>query len=146
MSTEIEKILKVYKSVSPEELLMSKVPGAKVPKEDVQLINTLRKMGLRDEVINVLLDYVLMTTNMKLPKPYVEKIAGHWTRKKLKTAEQAMEFAKSEHQIIQEYHKRKEQNTKINKNKIQAIEDAVKNREMSDEQLGKFVRTIFLQK
>src|SRR5690606_18383526 len=34
--------------------------------------------------------------DMKLPKSLTEKIAGHWTRKKVKTVEEAMQLALSE--------------------------------------------------
>ena len=49
-------------------------------------------------VVNVLLQYVLLRTDMKLTKNYAEKIASHWMRKDVKTAKQAMELARSEHE------------------------------------------------
>ena len=47
-------------------------------------------------VANVLLEYVMLSTDMKLPKSYVEKIADHWNRKQLKTAKEAMDLARQE--------------------------------------------------
>ena len=47
-------------------------------------------------VVNVLLEYVMLSTDMKLPKSYVEKIADHWNRKNLKTAKEAMDLARQE--------------------------------------------------
>src|SRR5699024_12852544 len=46
--------------------------------------------------MNVLIHYVLLQTNTKLSKPYLEKIASHWSRAQVKTAKEAMEFAKKE--------------------------------------------------
>jgi replication initiation and membrane attachment protein len=39
----------------------------------------------------------MLKTDMKLTKGYVEKIAGHWARKHVKTVKDAMELAKNEH-------------------------------------------------
>lgn len=47
-------------------------------------------------VVNVLLQYTMLTTDMKLPRKYVEQIADHWMRKNLKTAKEAMDLARSE--------------------------------------------------
>ena len=47
-------------------------------------------------VVNVLLEYVMLTTDMRLPTKYVEKIADHWIRKNLKTAKEAMDLARQE--------------------------------------------------
>ncbi len=46
--------------------------------------------------MNVLIHYVLLQSNMGLSKAYMEKIASHWSRANLKTAKQAMEFAKKQ--------------------------------------------------
>lgn len=48
-------------------------------------------------VVNVLLQYVLLRTDMKLTKNYAEKIASHWIRKNVKTAKEAMTLARKEH-------------------------------------------------
>ena len=40
---------------------------------------------------------------MKLSKNYLEKIATHWSRKKVKTVKEAMEMAKNEHRQYQEW-------------------------------------------
>ena len=45
-------------------------------------------------VVNVLIDYVLKTNDNKLERGLVETIAGHWSRKKIETVEEAMEIAK----------------------------------------------------
>ncbi len=54
------------------------------------------KHGMPIGVVNVLLEYVMLTTDMKLPRNYVERIADHWIRKNLKTAKEAMELARTE--------------------------------------------------
>src|SRR5699024_1431568 len=54
------------------------------------------KQGLKTPVMNVLIHYVLLQSKMKLSKAYLEKIASHWSRANLKTAKEAMAFAKRE--------------------------------------------------
>src|SRR5690625_7538210 len=52
--------------------------------------------GLPAPVMNVLIHYVLLQSNMKLSKGYLDKIASHWSRDNLKNAREAMEIAKKE--------------------------------------------------
>src|SRR5690625_6333583 len=40
--------------------------------------------------------YVLLQSNMKLSKPYMNKIASHWSRARLTTAKDAINFARNE--------------------------------------------------
>ena len=39
----------------------------------------------------------MLKTDMKLAKGYIEKIASHWSRKKISTVKEAMQLAKNEH-------------------------------------------------
>lgn len=54
-------------------------------------------------VVNVLIEYVMRTNDMKLPRAYVIKIAAHWARKNIKTVKEAMTLAQTEHQKYQEW-------------------------------------------
>uniref|UniRef100_UPI0020BF4B48 DnaD domain protein n=1 Tax=Lysinibacillus sp. D4A1_S13 TaxID=2941228 RepID=UPI0020BF4B48 len=40
---------------------------------------------------------VMLTTDMKLSKKYIQKIAAHWARKKVQTVREAMMLAIEEH-------------------------------------------------
>ena len=66
-------------------------------------------------VINVLIDYVLKTNDNKLETKLVETIAGHWSRKKIETVEEAMEIARKNH-------KSPTKKVNINNNKIKEKE------------------------
>ena len=80
--------------LSPLELLERYQQGGKVPEADVQLVEELyEKYGLPYGVINVLVEFVLFTHDYKLPRPLVEKMAGHWKRANVKTVEEAQELA-----------------------------------------------------
>ncbi|MGO4888671.1 replication initiation and membrane attachment family protein [Anaerobacillus sp. MEB173] len=120
--TEEERMIKIYETESPLTLLESKTPGAKVPLEDVKIVESLlMDYKLLPGVANVLIDYVLMTTDMKLPKQFVHKIAGHWSRKKLKTVKEAMEFAKQEHQSVQEWKQNKDKKKPQSTNQMKYV-------------------------
>ncbi|MED3562599.1 DnaD domain protein, partial [Bacillus xiapuensis] len=54
------------------------------------------KQKLLPGVMNVLIQFVLLKTDMKFTKGYVEKIASHWARKQVKTVKEAMDLAKKE--------------------------------------------------
>ena len=51
-------------------------------------------------VINVLIDYVLKTHNMKLNKSLIETIAGQWKRKNIETVSEAIEECRKEHKRL----------------------------------------------
>lgn len=63
--------------------------------------------GLPSPVMNVLIHYVLLQSNMKLSKAYMETIASHWSRANLQTAREAMRFAKNEKAHYQQRKTRK---------------------------------------
>ncbi|CAM4014829.1 DnaD domain protein [Lederbergia lenta] len=77
--------------------------GAEPSSQDVQIIeNILIQQKLPCSVLNVLLHYVLLKTNMNLNKNYIEKIAAHWARKKVGSAKDAMLLAKQENKKYKE--------------------------------------------
>lgn len=83
--------------LSPLELLERYQQGGKVPEADVKLVEKLyEQYGLPYPVINVLIEFVLLTHHYKLPASLVEKIAGHWKRVNPQTVEEAQELALKE--------------------------------------------------
>ncbi|MBA4496455.1 replication initiation and membrane attachment family protein [Paenactinomyces guangxiensis] len=95
--TEEEKHFQQLAEISPLELLSAYQGGARIPDSDVELVESLvRHYGLPHGVINVLLEYVLLKYNYKLPRNLVEKIAGHWKRLGVQTVEEALKQARKE--------------------------------------------------
>ncbi|WP_405102471.1 replication initiation and membrane attachment family protein [Oceanobacillus sp. FSL H7-0719] len=95
--TKEELLIQQLEKISPKELLEDLSSGNFASEQDMRLIsNVMTTQGLPAPVMNVLIHYVLLQTNMKLSKAYLEKIASHWSRAKLQTAREAMEFAKKE--------------------------------------------------
>lgn len=93
-----EQELQHYLETTPPLQVLRDINNGKEPlPTSVQIAEDLVvKHGMPVGVVNVLLEYVMLTTDMKLPQKYVERIADHWMRKNLKTAKEAMELARTE--------------------------------------------------
>lgn len=95
--SEEEQHFQQLAKLSPLQLLSFYQDGARIPDSDVALVESLlHDYGLPPGVVNVLLEYVLLKYNYRLPKALVAKIAGHWKRLRIKTVEQALEQARKE--------------------------------------------------
>lgn len=96
--TQEEELIRYLEITSPRQLLKDISGGAEPSKGDLQIIeDVMFQQKLLPGVINALIQYVMLKTDMKLTKGYVEKIAGHWARKKIKTPREAIDLAKKEH-------------------------------------------------
>lgn len=146
-----ERLIARFESISPKELLEDLSGGNNASEQDMKLISEIMvKQGLPNPVMNVLIHYVLLQSNMKLSKPYLEKIASHWSRAKLKTAKEAMEFAKkqAEPPVKQQRNNRqKKQSTEVipdwfkeRKTKQQNTNQSAKPKEEIDKDLVKLLQ------
>ncbi|MFF5994352.1 DnaD domain protein [Lysinibacillus sp. KU-BSD001] len=101
-STEVKRskeqeLLHYLENTPPIQVLRDINNGKEPIPASVQLAEDLiMKHNMPIGVVNVLLEYVMLTTDMRLPTKYVEKIADHWIRKNLKTAKEAMDLARQE--------------------------------------------------
>lgn len=94
--TQEEKLIRYLETASPLQVLRDLSGGAEPSQSDLKIIEEVMfKQKLHPGVINVLIQYVMLKTDMKLTKGYIEKIASHWGRKQVKTVKEAMELAKS---------------------------------------------------
>jgi replication initiation and membrane attachment protein len=101
-ATQEEALIQQLEVISPRELLVEISGGAEPAVADLQIIEEVMfKQKLLPGVVNVLIHYVMLRSDMKLSKTYVEKIASHWARKKITTVTEAMELAKQEHRQYQ---------------------------------------------
>ncbi|MFC4388253.1 replication initiation and membrane attachment family protein [Gracilibacillus marinus] len=109
--TQEEQFISMLEQISPKELLEDLTDGAKASNQDLKTISeVMTQQGLTPGVMNVLIHYVMLKTDMKLTKSYLEKIASHWARKNVKTVRQAMTLAKSENKKYQQWTKSTKQN------------------------------------
>jgi replication initiation and membrane attachment protein len=115
-SSQEELLIKQLEELSPHQLLIEISGGVAPTAADLQIIEEIMlNQKLLPGVVNVLIYYVMLRTDMKLSKSYVERIAGHWARKKVTTVTEAMALAKEEHRQYQEWaegKKRKKRTTR----------------------------------
>ncbi|MBS4191563.1 replication initiation and membrane attachment family protein [Bacillus sp. FJAT-49705] len=113
-----EELLNALEITSPRQVLKDISGGAEPSKADLQIIeDVMFHQKLLPGVVNVLIQYVMLKSDMKLTKGYVEKIASHWARKKIKTAKEAIDLAKNEHKQYMEWAEGKKKRTKSAGNK-----------------------------
>lgn len=102
--TKEEKLIHYLDTTSPRQLLIDISGGAVPAKADLKIIeDVMFKQKLLPGVVNVLIQYVLLKTDMKLTKAYVDKIASHWARKQITTVKEAMDLAINEHRQYMEW-------------------------------------------
>lgn len=95
-----DKMIYTFETTNPYDYLASKYQGNPTNRDKKLLEYLLVDIGLNQGVVNVLIDYVLRTNNQKLTKAYIDTIAGQWSRLGIKTVEDAMKQAASEHKKI----------------------------------------------
>ncbi|MCU9601248.1 replication initiation and membrane attachment family protein [Pallidibacillus thermolactis] len=108
--TQEERLIRYLETVSPRQLLIDLSEGSEPLESDLRLIEEIMvKLNLTPGVVNVLIQYCMLRTDMKLTKSFVERIASHWSRKKVKTVTEAMELAKSEHRKYVDWQKQQKE-------------------------------------
>lgn len=81
----------------PVIFMQRKQGGIKVSSADKYLIETLiREFKMKPEVVNVLIEFVLETTNQRFTRNYVEKVASVWIRLGIDTCEKALQQIEAE--------------------------------------------------
>ncbi|RLQ97980.1 replication initiation and membrane attachment family protein [Falsibacillus albus] len=99
-----EKLIQYFETTSPRQLLRDISNGADPSKADLAAVEEVMfNQKLEAGIVNVLIQYVMLKTDMKLSKNYLEKIASHWARKNIKTVKEAMDLAKQEHRQYQDW-------------------------------------------
>lgn len=92
--SKLDQLINRLENITPKQLLEDLSGGNNASEQDLKMIREIMvQQGLPTPVMNVLIHFTLLKTNMQLSRPYMEKIASHWSRAKLKTAKEAMEFA-----------------------------------------------------
>jgi replication initiation and membrane attachment protein len=100
--TESEKMAQAFETYSPFDILEQAAEGGKPAPADLKLVeNLMSEQKLPAGVVNVLIDYVMKTQDMKLIPNYVKKIGAEWARRKIKTVEEAMNLATAENKKYQ---------------------------------------------
>lgn len=92
-----DKLLFYLENTSPREMLKH-LNGKEPFPVDLQLAERLiNTHGLSVGVVNVLLQYMILRNDGKITNNFAERIASHWSNKKVETAKVAMELSRTEH-------------------------------------------------
>ena len=92
------RMIHLFETTSPYDFINSKYKTGNPTSSDLAIISYLLiDLNLKPGVVNVLIDYVLKINNNKLVKNFIELIAEQWSRSKIETVEDAMNFAEKEY-------------------------------------------------
>ncbi|PPA69199.1 DnaD domain protein [Jeotgalibacillus proteolyticus] len=80
------------KHAKPEMVLEEMITGPLTSSHE-DLINRLREKGLPDEVVNVLFRFTIPVKDMRVDVIFIENIASTWSKKKINSANYAVEAA-----------------------------------------------------
>ena len=135
------KMIHVFENTKPYDFLKSRNKGIKPTSRDLKILEHIAvDFDLPPGVVNVLVDYALLVNNGKLNNAYMEAIASTWSRKGIKTVEDAMNLAEKGHKKNVKVVKETKSNVNIN---VPAWMDKDnKSEEMSEEEL-KELETMF---
>ncbi|MFJ7942037.1 DnaD domain protein [Peribacillus sp. NPDC096622] len=93
------------KTTTPIDFI--KEPKGTITEEDVKLIKDLQELGLKDEVIIVLLHYVMVVSRMGLVHSLVKEMGKSWNEINLTTVEEAIVFVREEQKKYKESSEKK---------------------------------------
>jgi replication initiation and membrane attachment protein len=95
--TQEEKLIRYYETTSPLTVFKDLSGGVEPSNANLEILEEIMiKYKLPPGVVNVLIQVVMIKSDMKFTKGFVDSIASHWARKQLKTVKEAMEFAKKD--------------------------------------------------
>lgn len=113
------KLIEKLDHISPRELLKDMADGIEPTYADLRIVEDIMlEQQLEPGVMNVLIYYTLLKTDMKLSKTYMQKIAAHWVRKKIKTVAAAMKIAKEENRQMTEWAQQKNKRQSYGSGKV----------------------------
>lgn len=101
--TQEEKLIRYYETTPPIVIFKELSGGVEPSAANLKILEEIMiKYKLPPGVVNVLIEVVLRKTDMKFTKGFVESIASHWARLKIKSVKEAMEAARKEERSFQE--------------------------------------------
>lgn len=135
---QMKQFIKSMNTSKPEEFLSDCIKVTTPQWKDLNRISMAKDYGgLPDSVINVLIHYVMLTTEVDTLNQIFNDIAVEWSKKGIKTTEEAMLLAKQEHKKYQEWLERYDEDRILGSVLRGAIITG-----MTDEQLGRYVREL----
>lgn len=95
--SKVDRLIEHFETASPKQILEDLSSGKNASERDMLFIRDLMlRQGLSAPVMNVLIHFVMLRSDMKLPRNYMETVASNWSRKKFKTAKEAFLYAREQ--------------------------------------------------
>lgn len=86
VKTTHEQMVKIFEEISPFQVLANISNAVKPSLKELEIIeNAMRQFKIPPGVINCIVHYVLLSTDMKFTKAYFERIVAHYSRLEMKT-------------------------------------------------------------
>lgn len=98
--TPEEWYVKQIKSTTPFDFIKERYGTVSV--DDIKLVKDLQLLGLKDGVINVLLDYVAIFSRIGMVHPLIREMGENWHKENILTVEKAIVFVREEHKKYKE--------------------------------------------
>lgn len=98
--TPKEWYIKQVKSTTPFDFIKERY--GTVTEDDIKLVKGLQLLGLKDGVINVLLNYVEIFSKIGMVHPLVIEMGENWHKENILTVEKAIIFVREEHKKYKE--------------------------------------------
>ena len=93
-----DKMIYQFETTSPYQYMASKHSGNNITHQELEILEyLLDDMNLNPGVVNVIIDYVLKVSNNKLNKKFIEMVETQFSRSKIQSVEEAIDFANKEH-------------------------------------------------
>ena len=135
-----EQQIELLKTLSPEEVLFDCIRQKTPHWTDLNKIEMAKEYGeLPDPVINVLILYVMINMEVETLNAIFSEIAIDWSKKNIKTVEEAMALAKQENTKYKKWNEQHYEDTRAGV----VLRGAIK-RGITDKQLGQIAR-LFLK-
>lgn len=84
----------LLEQTSPIDMLASWSESEPTISQKTMVEELIEREKMSFGVINILLQFVMLKEDMKLPKAYILEIASNWKKKGIKTAKEAYNYAK----------------------------------------------------
>ncbi|MBO1198483.1 replication initiation and membrane attachment family protein [Staphylococcus simiae] len=99
----LEDWFELLEQTSPIDMLASWSESEPTISQKAMIEELIDREKMSFGVINVLLQFVMLKEDMKLPKAYIFEIASNWKKKDIKTAKEAYNYAKKVNQPKQDH-------------------------------------------
>ncbi|PET99675.1 hypothetical protein CN527_14950 [Bacillus cereus] len=135
---QVQQLIELLNTLKPEQCLLDCISAATPHFRDLDLISNAKDyQKLPEPVINALIHYVIIKTDVLVLHPIFSDIAADWSRKGIKTVEEAMAMAKQENKTYEKWIRKYREDSWLGNVLRGAIISG-----MTDQELGKYVRQL----